>query len=171
MTEMVSPTTERDLRDPTQVMLEVQEHRGILAMLARELADSRRENTSAWQSTQGELQHIGRKMEDVSRLQHDQVSHSDGLGRAFKALEKLSSTVESIDRRVTRFTGVVTGLAIVAGLLGAALLWNYEQGRAYEARERAILEARIDRNAADLGMRIDRTAAEADARLDALEGR
>jgi hypothetical protein len=177
-----TPNVERDLRDPQNVAIEITEQRGLLAMLSREVSTSNSNLSSTLQAVQADVRHMGDKLADVARLQHEQVSHSEGLGRAFQAIERLANEFsgwrkdhedenDATSRKVTWFSGGVTVLTLVGGLLIAALLWNYDQGRAGEARERSILEARIDRNAADLGARIDRAAAEADARLDALEGR
>lgn len=177
-----SPSVNRDLRDPQGVAEELIEHRGYLTLLQREVSTSSQNLASAVAAVQADVRHMGDKLADVARLQHEQVTHSEGLGRAFQAIERLANDFagwrreheaenDETAKRVTTFGGFLRGLTVLAVLLMAAVLWNYNQGREQEARERAILEARIDRNAAELGARIDRAAADADARLDALEGR
>jgi len=119
------------------------------------------------------------QLADVARLQQQQVSHSEGLDRAFKAIEKLTTRIEGwIEKHegenrttsdcVTRFQGGLSATRWAAGILATLLgvciggvgTWAkgaIEDARADRVRIEAQLRAAHETDVARLQSQIDST--------------
>jgi hypothetical protein len=83
-----------DFSDPVDIAVEFGELRNHLALLQQQNQGAMTNLTSSIQAMQSDLRNIGRKVEEVTRLQIHQEQHSDGLRRAFEAISALTNTVE-----------------------------------------------------------------------------
>lgn len=79
-----------DLSDPTQLAVEVSELRGAFALLQSQCNGAIQNLTGSVQAVQAELRNLGNKVEEVTRLQVHTEQHSEGLERAFAAIQNLA---------------------------------------------------------------------------------
>lgn len=172
--------------DPTALAVALTKLQGDQAVLQRDVQVSIQNLTSSTHAVQAEVRHMGEQLAELARLQQQQVSHSEGLDRAFKAIEKLTGRMDVwIEKHegenrttadcVTAFRGGlaatrwVVGVVgtLVAGLLAAwigAIAWNFNTEVANARTERTRIEAQItSQHAAD--------AARQQAQLDALSAK
>jgi len=134
-------------------------------ILQREVASSIQNLTSATDAMQAELRHVGAKLETVAHLQEKQVTHSEGLDRAFKAIEKLANSFEGWRERhegenkvtsdcVTEFRGQIRGAWLAGGLVVmlastlSTVAWNRINER-FAENDKALAEARAERVAVE----------------------
>ena len=148
------------------VALEITEQRGNLAMLAKETSTAIQNLTSSVNAMQGDLRHLSTQLGDVARLQQEHISHSEGLGRAFVAIEKLADEFSGwrksheqdnrvVSDRVTIFRGALIGFSLVSALLVSVGVWAYQRDEQVSAVERKRIEQEMAEKFAEFDGRVD----------------
>lgn len=160
----MSPTPNNlplDPSDPTSLALAMTRLQGDHTILQREVATNIQNLTACITALQADSRHLSEQLADVVRLQQQQVSHSEGLDRAFKAIEKLTTRIETwIEKHegenrttadcVTRFQGGLSATRWAAGILwgllviGIGALGAWAKGAIEDARnDRVRIEAQL----------------------------
>jgi chromosome segregation ATPase len=151
--------------DPAELAIGLAQVRADQTILQREVATNVQNLTSTLHSVQAELRHVGEQLTDVARLQQQQVNHSEGLDRAFKAIEKLANSFDSWRERhegenkvtsdcVTEFRGQIRGAWLAGGLVVmlastlSTVAWNRINER-FAENDKALAEARAERVAVE----------------------
>ena len=88
------PQQPPDLRDPTVVAVEVTSIKGQMALLGQQVQQAMQNVSSQLAALQGDVRDIERTVEKVATQQHELQTHSDGLARAFAAIERLSGRMD-----------------------------------------------------------------------------
>lgn len=154
-----------DAADPTALAVALAKMQGDHTVLQREVQVSIQNLTSTAHALQAEVRHMGEQLANMALLQQQQVSHSEGLDRAFKAIEKLTGRIDSwIDKHetenrttadyVTAARGGISATRWVVGVVGSlvalllsgwigAVTWNFTRELDNAKSERARIEAQI----------------------------
>ena len=116
---------------------------------------------------------VRQTMVDLVRHQATMESHSEGLGRAFKAIENHTSEFakwrisheaenDAVSERVVMFKGSLKGAAVLVGVivmlcgaLVSSIIYGYRIELASQARELEILEEKVMTRAEDNKRRIE----------------
>lgn len=156
----MSPTTpkasHRDLTDPTQLAVEVTEVKGTLALLQQQVSGGLSNVSSQLASVQGDMRDMGKQLGALALAQADFTSHSSGLDRLAKAIEK--STVENSEWRkaheltnqqtadkVTAFDGAIRALRWMVGIVVTLAVFGTGVYLTAATNWRSGIEGRIDR--------------------------
>lgn len=162
-----------DLRDPTVVAVEVTSIKGQMALLGQQVSQGLSNVSSQLAALQGDVREIERTVEKVATQQHELQTHSEGLQRAFTAIERVSTRmdhwieVHENENQVIadKVTGHSTGVRLVwLGLCAmSALAWAYVESRLGRIGDRltdhitsgteakAGIERRLDRAESEIG--------------------
>lgn len=162
-----------DLRDPTVVAVEVTSIKGQMALLGQQVSQGLSNVSSQLSALQGDVREIERTVEKVATQQHELQTHSEGLQRAFTAIERLASRfdhwveVHETENQLVadKVTGHSTGVRLVWIGLGvvATLAWAYVESRLGRIGDRltdhitsgadakAGIERRLDRAESEIG--------------------
>lgn len=162
----MSPHSKPDLSDPMQMAVKVTAVEGTLALLQQQVSAGLGNVSSQLSSLQGELREVSKVTSEVARHQQAMESHSEGLNRAFGAIERYAnefagwrerheSENKGVSNSVTTFRGVLIGFGVLASLVVAGVVWVVSEGFQREAEERAKLEAKHDIDVSKLERRTD----------------
>ena len=159
-----------DLRDPTTVAVEVTTIKGQMALLGQQVSQGLSNVSSQLSALQGDVREIERTVEKVATQQHELQTHSEGLQRAFTAIERVSSRMDHwievhenenqvvADKVNSHSTGVRLvwiGLGVVA-----ALAWAYVESQLGRIGDRMTDHVTSGSEAkASIERRLDRTEA------------
>lgn len=180
--------------DPTSLALAIKGLQGDQALLQRDVSTNISNLTSSTQALQADVRHLTEQISEVTRLQQQQVMHSEGLNRAFSSLDKLATRLDTwIERHegenrvvadaVTDFRGRFKGLWMTGGAVVflASLVVSLGWGRMNERfaehdkafsdakAERALIETRVQAARAVDVARIESELAQQQAKVDRLE--
>jgi hypothetical protein len=124
----------RDMSDPLQLAVEVTEVKGTLAVLTQQVSTGLGNVSSQIASVQAEQRDQGRALQEVLTAQHDMQSHSEGLERLARAIDRNSAEFAAwrekhegdnarvSDRVTSHSTGIKVSWAlfmVIAGLVAA----------------------------------------------------
>ena len=159
-----------DFSNPADIAVEVSELKGAFALLQAQNNGAIQNLTGSVQALQAEIRNVGKKVEEVTRLQVHQEAHSEGLARAFKAIGDLAESTragfeqqrENIDAwrvqhvrdnndtrdKVMRFSGVALVVSTVAGLMVGVVMWYSDKVDAAASGERTQTELTLKDNSA-----------------------
>lgn len=163
-----------DLSDPLQVAVEVTEIKGSLALMKEQLSTGLGSLSKAIDSLQNEQRQTTKIMIEVSRHQQAMEATSEGLSRAFNAIEKLANEFsgwrtahekknDETDDHVTAFRGSLRGVGWTIGLitlLGGAVislaLYSYRNDLRSVSDSVTRLETKHDKDVSTINARIER---------------
>lgn len=136
---------------------------GQLALLAKEVSMSTSNMANAIAAMQGDLRDVGRTVGNMRAEQQEMRSHSEGLDRLGKAIEKLNDRLdrrdvkdEAVNDSISAFRGgvkVLWAVVLILGSLASAYVLNeFRHVEATQARLEALqtaaerrIENRLDR--------------------------
>lgn len=172
----MDPQLNFDPQDPIQVAVKITQ------MEAAHLASQDRFNVTAANLNEGisglrqEVRAMVDQLRDLSKLGHAQEGHSQGLARAFEAIEKLAKQTEQgfserddgletwkekhvaenqqTRERLILWNGVATGVSLLATALVAIMVYVYTGDKAVAAAN----VARVEREAKEAAQKAQATA-------------
>ena len=163
-----------DLSDPLQVAVEITEIKGSLGLMKEQISTGLGNLSKAIDSLQSEQRQNTKIMLEVSRHQQAMEATSEGLSRAFKAIEKLASEFsgwriahekknDETEDHVTAFRGSLRGIGWTIGLitvLGGAVvslaLYSYRNDLRGISDQVTRLETKHDKDTSAINARIER---------------
>ena len=137
---MTADAALRDMEAP-QLAVKVAALEGQLALLSHTVSTGHNNTTSTMAAMQADLRDISKTLTTVAQQQHELQSHSEGLNRAFSAIEKLGNKFErwvdshERDNRLTSdavtkwdathlaYKNGLRAIWIVFGLVGLLATW------------------------------------------------
>lgn len=163
-----------DLSDPLSVAVEITAIKGSLKLLQEQISTGLRNIVKTIDAIQLEQRQTTSIMNEVSRHQQSMEATSQGLNRAFLAIERLTSEFsgwrqaheeanDETSEAVTGFKGALKGLgvamAITSVLFGAVLalgLYSYQRDLTQVTTSILRLEQKHDKDTTALQAKIER---------------
>lgn len=145
-----------DWAEPMQVAARVMEVEGDIRLLSQQVTMGLKIVTDQQASMQGDIREIERVARNIESQQHEVRTHSTGLDRLAKAIEKHVDQQEkrwekqeaqnkAVDDRVNFWRGIVLGISLLAGLLLTAGIYILNTRFDDAAQARVRIDARLDR--------------------------
>jgi anti-sigma-K factor RskA len=144
-----------DWTEPMQVASRVMEVEGDIRLLSQQVTMGLKIVTDQQASMQGDIREIERVARNIESQQHEIQSHSTGLERLAKAIEKHVDQQErrwekqetenkAVADRVNFWRGIVIGISLLAGLLLSAGIYIVNSRFDDAAKERVRIDSRLD---------------------------